>query len=226
MSIMGDSGRRLLSRRRATIEMAALAFAAAPMIRGVCRADTSSAATRIEEDWTLVIGTPNTVNHSPGVKMIMSTQGDLLGYSADYTINYHKEGDPAAFTAGGYGIELCSPNQTDPVITAGPSKDLLNTKGETLTWTQRLDLSNGKLTFSLWNGTSTTWGTNSGQILSVSAACTLTDLSNYDPTFSVAQSGPIWWPNRVTSLTLTEVRYYGANGNLINTDSTDRPAFP
>jgi hypothetical protein len=223
---MDHSGRRLLTRRQAGIEMAALAFAAVPMIRGVCRADTSSAATRIEEDWTLVIGMPNTVNHAPGVKMIMSTQGDLLGYSADYSINYHKEGDPAVFTAGGYGIELCSPNQTVPVITAGTSKDLLNTQGETLTWTQRLDLSNGTLTFSLWNGTSTTWGTNPGQILTVSAPCTLTDLSNYDPTFSVAQSGPTWWPDRVASLTLTEVRYFGPTGKLLNTDSNDRQAYP
>ncbi len=223
---MGHSGRRLLSRRRATIEMAALAFAAVPMMRGVCRADSSTTATRIEEDWTLVIGTPNSVNHAPGVKMIMSTQGDLLGYSADYSINYHKEGNPAAFAAGGYGIELCSPTQTAPVTTAGPGSDLLNTQGETLTWTQRLDLSNGTLTFSLWNGSSTTWGTTSGQILSVSSACSLADLSNYDPTFSVAQSGPTWWPDRVTSLTLTAVRYYNASATLINTDPTDRQAYP
>ena len=57
-------------------------------------------------------------------------------------------------------------------------------------------------------------------------AGTLADLGDYDPTFSVAQSGPTWWPDRVTSLTLTAVRYYNASGTLIKTDPTDRSAFP
>jgi hypothetical protein len=216
----------MLTRRRAGIEMAALTLAAVPMLRGICRANTDTTVMSIEEDWALVIGTPNTTNHAPGVKMIMSTQGDLLGYSADYSINYHKEGDPAVFTAGGYGIELCSPTQTLPTTTYKPGQGLLSTTGETLTWTQRLHLINGNLTFSLRNSSSTTWGTNPGLDLRVSSSCPLADLSNYDPTFSVAQSGPTWWPDRVTSLTLTEVRYYNTSGLLLNTDTTDRSAYP
>jgi hypothetical protein len=182
---------------------------------------------RIEEDWALVVGTPDPINHAPGVKMIMSTQGDLLGYSADYNINFNKSGNPSTFTPGGYSIDLCRPTNSTPITSVGPVNTLLNTPGETLTWTQRLRLNNGTLSFSLRNTSSTTWGSTIGKLLSVyTTGCPLADLTGYDPNFSVAQSGPIWWANRVTSLTLNQVRYYDATGLLLSTDTTVRSAYP
>jgi hypothetical protein len=223
---MNRSDRRLLSRRRAGIEMAACALAAWPFLGGTSRASTTASVERIEEDWVLLIGTPDQTNHAPGVKMIMSTQDDLLGYSADYSINFHKEGDPIGFKAGGFGIELCSPDSNTPINSPGPDSTMLNTAGEKLTWTQRLQLSNGTLSFSLRNTSSTTWGSNTGRVLKVSTNCPLSDLSNYDPAFSVANSGPVWWPDRVVSLTLVQVRYYDASANLLTTDAVSRPAYP
>ena len=219
-----ESGRPVS--RRAAIRTAALALAAIPLMRGTSRGGFQPGAEMIEEDWTLIIANPDKTNHAPGIKMIMSTQGDLLGYSADYGINYHKEGNPAAFAPGGYGIELCSPNSCQPTIVSSSEDDTLNTPGETLTWTQRLKLSNGTLTFSLRNTNSQTWDTVSGEVLSVSSPCDLADLSGYDPNFSALQSGPTWWPSRVTSLVMTAVRYYNATGQLLLIDPTDRSAYP
>jgi hypothetical protein len=126
---------------------------------------------------------------------------------------------------------IANPDKTNhapgiKMIISSPSRELLDTTGETLTWTQRLKLSNGNLTFSLRNTKSETWDSASGEILSVSTACDLADLSGYDPLFSALQSGPTWWPDRVTSLVMTAVRYYDAMGGLILTDPTDRAAYP
>ncbi len=223
---MRSEGPRLVSRRRAGIRMAALALGGLAAIRGVGRAGTIPGTMLVEEDWALTIGTPDPVNHAPGVKMIMSTQGDLLGYSADYSINFHKEGNPATFAVGGFGIEICSPDGSQPVSVSYPGGTLLNTVGEAITWTQRLKLKGGSLTFSLQNGQSTTWGSNPGEMLSVSANCSIADLSAYDPNFSAARSGPVWWPDRVTSLVLSAVRYYDKSGKLLFSDPTDRVAYP
>ena len=56
--------------------------------------------------------------------------------------------------------------------------------------------------------------------------CPLTDLSAYSSDLSVAESGPTWWPDRVTSLTLKAVRYYYSSGKLVRTDSTSYQAYP
>jgi hypothetical protein len=221
-----DHGDGRLISRRAAIKTAAMALAAIPLMRGTSRGGFVPATAMVEEDWILIIANPDQVNHAPGIKMIMSTQGDLLGYSADYGINYHKEGDPPTFAPGGFGIELCSPGACQPTIVSSSSEDKLNTPGERLTWTQRLKLSNGTLTFSLRNTKSETWDDVEGEVLSVSGPCDLADLSNYDPNFSAAQSGPTWWPSRVTSLVMTAVRYYDSMGQLIRTDPTDRSAYP
>ncbi len=215
-----------LNRRRAAIRIASGALALLPILREESRASTCSAVEQVEEDWTLVVGRPDTTNHAPGVKMIMSTQGDLLGYSADYNINFHKQGNPDVFIPGGFGIDLCDPTKSSPINVSGTSGALLNTQGETLSWTQRLQLSDGVLSFSLRNTSSTTWGSVNGTVLTVSTNCPLDDLSAYDPTQSVANSGPIWWRDRVTSLTLTQVRYYDGQKNLLSTDSTVRSAYP
>jgi hypothetical protein len=206
--------------------MATYALAALPILRGGSLALAGSAVESVEEDWSLVVGTPDKANNAPGVKMIMSPQADLLGYSADYNINFHKQGNPDAYIPGGYGIDLCDPTKSSPINVASTNGAFLNTPGETLTWTQRLRLSRGNLTFSLRNTSSTTWGTINGMVLSVSTTCPLADLSAYDPTQSVANSGPIWWRDRVTSLTLTQVRYYDVARNLLSTDSTVRSAYP
>src|SRR5258707_860538 len=142
---MNKSDPPLLSRRTAGIQMATYALAALPILRGTALAATVGPVESIEEDWTLVVGKPDISNHAPGVKMIMSPVGDLLSYCADYNINFHKQGNPDVFIAGGYGIDLCDPNRTSPINVSGSSGALLNTQGETLTWTQRLRLNAGSL---------------------------------------------------------------------------------
>lgn len=223
---MNKSEKLLLSRRSAGIRIAAYALAALPILRGTSRAAIAADIECIEEDWALVVGKPDMDNNAPGVKMIMSPVGDLLGYCADYNINFHKRGSPDVFIPGGFGIDLCDPYRSSPINVSGTNNAFLNTRGETLSWTQRLKLSDGKLSFSLRNTISTTWGSTDGEVLTVSTDCPLNDLSGYDPAMSVANSGPIWWRDRVISLTLNQVRYFDASQTLISADLIVRSAYP
>ena len=86
-----------------------------------------------------------------------------------------------------------------------------------------MSLSGGSVNVNVVNGQSTTWG-NFGQgegSLGVSLSSSVSDLSSYQPTYSVSKSGASWQANRVTSMTLLRVRYY-SGGQLISTDSTPR----
>ena len=63
--------------------------------------------------------------------------------------------------------------------------------GETITWTQRLSLSAGSLSFNVVNGQSTTWGQfGQGQgNLGLSVSSTLADLGGYKPDYSIVEVG-------------------------------------
>jgi hypothetical protein len=215
---------RKLNRRQAALKMAA-GLSAAALLQRSGRAATALPITRIEEDWTLQIGNPDPVNNAPLIKTVMSAQADLLGYCAFYDINYEMQGSPPKFVPGGFGIEMWNPSQSWPTTVSYPTSTLLKTANEKISWTQRLDLSQGKLSFGIWNGSSTTWGSASGQVLNVAMPCSMADLSGYSSSLSVAESGPTWWPDRVSSLVLKTVRYYDSSGKLTRTDSTGYQAY-
>jgi hypothetical protein len=161
------------------------------------------------------------------VKTVMSAQADLLGYCAFYDINYEMQGTPPKLVHGGFGIEMWNPGQQWPSTACYPTTTLLKYANELVTWTQRLDLSKEVLSFGIWNGSSQTWGTASGQVLSVSTSSVpYSDLSGYSPTVSVAESGPTWYPQLVTLLKLKTIRYYDSSGKLVSTDSTGYQAYP
>ena len=107
---------------------------------------------------------------------------------------------------------------------ASQGDDLLQTTGETITWTQRLSLtSSNTLTYQVVNGQSTTWGAF-GQAQGFPAltfTAQVSSLANYSPMTSVGNSGVGWQSNRVTQMTLTQVRYY-SGGQLVATDTTSR----
>lgn len=222
---MSDQVPRKITRRQAAMALTA-GVAGATLLGRSLPAATTYPITRIEEDWILLIGNPDPTNQAPLIKTVMSAQADLLGYCAFYDINYEMQGTPPKFVPGGFGIEMWNPQQTWPNTVYYPSNAQLKTANEKITWTQRLDLSKGSLSFSIWNGSSTTWGSASGQNMVVSMTCPLADLSGYTTSLSVAESGPTWWLDRVSSMTIKAVRYYDSTGKLTKTDSTLYPVYP
>jgi hypothetical protein len=98
-----------------------------------------------------------------------------------------------------------------------------STNSETITWTQRMSLASGTLTYKVLAGQSTTWG-QFGQAdtdLTVSVPCSASSLASYSADDSASRSTVSYGANRVTSMTLVQVRTY-QNGTLLSTDTKAR----
>ncbi|HWE40324.1 MAG TPA: hypothetical protein VG406_27480 [Isosphaeraceae bacterium] len=201
----------------ATLLTTALVLGAAPIV-GLALPSSTAIIDAVEEDWQLVVETPDPVEAGPQITTSMRpTVGDNASF-IDFDLNYREYPD---FDPGGMQIQVWSGE--DCVQTATQQTAQLDTPGETVSWTQRMSVSGGTITYNIVNGQSTTWGQfgqGEGQ-LSVSQASSVSSLSGYSPDDSVARSGVSWQSNHVTSLTLKQVRYYAA-GVLVNTDTTPR----
>jgi hypothetical protein len=180
---------------------------------------------QVEEDWQVVVASPDSGAIGPQVTMVMSPTSDPSAPFLTFDLNYR---DDPTWQPGGLQIkayDATSDPSTPPAVLGSDSQgnEVCQTDGETITWTQRLGVSGGSLNFNIVNGQSTTWGQfGQGQgTLSVSVASTGSDLGAYKPDYSVAKSGVSWQSNRVTSMTLLQVRYY-SGGKLVATDSTPR----
>ena len=174
---------------------------------------------QIEEDWQIVIGTPDATGAGPQMSTAMSPVSDGSTPFFVFDLNYR---DSPTFQPGGLQAQVWSGDQMLSSSTNG--SQVCNTTGETITWTQRMKISSGNVSFAVDSGKSTTWGKfGQGQQLNIggSFATSLADLSGYSPATSVANSGAGWERNRVTSMTLLRVRYY-AGGKLLSTDNTSR----
>jgi hypothetical protein len=185
----------------------------------IALAQTSPAPDQIQEDWQVVIGTPDPVGAGPQISTSMSPVPDGSTPFFVFDLNYQ---DSPTFVPGGMQVQVWSGDQLLSSATKGTAQ--CTTTGETITWTQSMSLSSGSINIGINSGKSTTWGKfGQGQQLNVNGSFTssLTSLSQYSPSTSVANSGVGWQPNRVTSMTLLQVRYY-AGGKLLSKDTTSR----
>jgi hypothetical protein len=175
---------------------------------------------RVEEDWALVIDTPDTTANGPQITTTMSAFGDnTAGPYPAFDMNYREY---PSYGPGGMQVQVWSGESLVGLSTKGRSQ--LNTPGETITWTQAMSIDgSGTVTYSIKSGVSTTWGAfGQGNALnSVSFSTSLTSLAAYSPGVSIANSGATWQSNHVMSLAVVQVRYY-SNGSLILTDTTRR----
>jgi hypothetical protein len=173
---------------------------------------------QIQEDWQLVVGTPDIAGVGPQITTSMSPVSDNSTPFAAFDLNYREFPD---FQPGGVQVQVWSGN--DVLATATHEGSQFQTAGETITWTQRMTIDQtGTVTYHVMNGQSTTWGNfTKNAHLTVTFPTSVDNLGGYTPAASVANSGASWESNYVTQLTLVRVRYYSA-GQLIATDTTPR----
>jgi hypothetical protein len=186
---------------------------------GDVRAQTSTPPDQIQEDWQVVIGTPDTTGAGPQISTALSPVSDGSTPFFVFNLNYR---EAPTFSPGGLEVQVWSGDTMTSSATRGTAQ--CSTTGETITWTQSISLSSGTISFAINSGKSTTWGRfGQGQQLSLGNSFTtsLSSLSGYSPATTVANSGVGWEPNCVTSMTLLQVRYY-AGGKLLSTDKTTR----
>jgi len=173
---------------------------------------------RVEEDWELVVGDPDPTADAPQVICVISPQGNVSGVYGAFELNARSIPD---FMAGGLQLQVWE-GDTALSDRRHPNGVLMQTTGETVTWTQSMELSDGALTFDVTDGSSSTWGGFGGEgYLRATVNTALTNLNNYNPVVSVANSGVSFAGNRVTSLVLKQVRLELSDGQVI-VDDTDR----
>lgn len=162
--------------------------------------------TAIEEDWQLIIDTPNASRSSPQLNCLISTTGNTLSVYAVLLINQH------ASKGGSLELQLWNGPTLLDSSNLG-SYESFGTPGEKIEWTTRMELANnGVLTVQILNGTSTTWGKFGGKTeLVVSKQTSLQDLNAYDPNVTTDASGVEYGNSRVSKLTLRKLRVYTGN---------------
>jgi len=217
-------GQKRRTRHFATVTTAVLVSLLSVLVPWqLARADglAGSPVIAVEEDWELVVGEPDPDTLAPQATVVCSPIGNPDVLYAALDLNHHSQFD---FSSGGLQLQLWANNQ--PLQTANSNANgRLNQHNETITWTQRMSVDSGNLTFSIVNGHSATWGSFGGAgELSITAGTTLADLSGYNPEVSERNSGIGFASNRVQSLTLKKVRRITASG-VINEDSTPHDVF-
>jgi len=185
---------------------------------GLAVAQTSPHVVQVEERWELVVGAPDPDSSGPQVTTVISPVDDVAGVYAALDLNHHSLPE---FTPGGLQLQLWN-NELPLAYRQFPAPAVMAAAGEHVEWTQSIKLDEGKLTFEIREGHSTSWGNFGGQGYLKASVCTgLENLDQYDPAVSVANSGVGYAANRVQSLVLKGVRLTFSTGDVLE-DHTAR----
>jgi hypothetical protein len=168
---------------------------------------------RIEEDWELVLNTPDTVNASPQIVLEMTpeTGSPLTGL---FLINY---GDTPDFSIGGFQLQLWRSGTN--VATESFACPPFDVPGETIAFTLSLDRqSAGRLSYGIMRGTCKAWK-DLGKLPDVTCTDQTSVFANYDSQNSVKNAQILCGEQRIKSLRLVQVRKYYANSKRVDTES-------
>ena len=165
----------------------------------------------VEEQWEFQIGVPDINSNGPQIAMAMSPDNRTTGKHFALTINHRSV---PSYAPGGIQVQLW---QGEEALSSrdGPKVSQLQNTDEVVTWSQRLSVSEGVLTFEVTDGTSTTWGSFGGQgYLKETTTTDLPNLNGYRPYSSLKESGVTYAGNRVKYLTLKRIRWTMSNGDV------------
>ena len=183
---------------------------------GTAHAQSPLAVTEVQEDWELVVDTPDPNSSGPQVTCSIAPHAADDSLYAAFELNhrtlpeFERGGMQLQMWSGAYNIDN-NPN---------PQQQIMSTSGETVTWTMSMKRSGENLTFEVQNGHSTTWGNFGGQgYLRSSQPSDLENLNAYSPEDTIDNSGVGFGSNRVHSLTLKRVRYIFSNGDVVTDDA-------
>jgi hypothetical protein len=203
---------------------AALSFLGLGASLGLAQTASSTVADQVEEDWMVVINDPDPESTGPQITTCLSPVSGSSAFVA-FCLNYRDDPEwkPGGLQIKAYGEAIGASRDRPLVASDTANTEPFQTVGETITWTQRISISSGTLSYTVHNGASTTWGSFGQEQgnLGVSYPTSLSDLGSYRSDDSVTLSAAGWQANRVKSMSLLRVRYY-KGGSLISTDATLR----
>ena len=179
-------------------------------------AESPLAVTGVEEDWELVVGTPDPNSSGPQITCSIAPRADDDTLYAAFELNHRTLPE---FARGGMQLQVWSGSfnvENNPY----PHHQIMSASGETVRWTMSMRLVGDNLTFEVKQGESSTWGSFGGQgYLRASVPCDASNLNFYSADDSVQNSGVGFASNRVQSLILKRVRYSLSNGDVITDDA-------
>ena len=165
----------------------------------------------IEEHWELSVGRPTPDRSSPQASMVMAPGLDLNSTFFIFTLNHKSLPD---FSAGGMQVQKWEGENLQDIHN-GPQAGTLDREEETISWTQRMTIQNGLLSYEILNGSSQTWSTFGGEgYLKMSTATSLNNLNNYRVANSLGESEVGYAGNRVESLLLRKLRWVTDDGEV------------
>jgi hypothetical protein len=165
---------------------------------------------RVEEDWELVVSTPQTSSNSPQVTCAMSPVGSDTQPYMSFELNHQSQPE---YEVGGLHVHSWSGEFLRGSAHSQPQV-VCQTSDELISWTQAMSVSSGTLTYAVINGSSTTWGSFGNGDLQVQVSTSLTNLNAYSIQNSLDSSGVGFGSNRVDSLILKRVRYVTDAGDV------------
>ena len=174
------------------------------MVQPIFAEDNIPQIIRVEEDWELMVSTPDPNRDSPQISTWMSPTNSLGGEYFGVDINHAQR---AGYAGGGFQTKRMNGSQLieDRWGNMGAK---LQIEGETIRWTQLLAVIEQDVVFAVKNGTSTSWGNFGGPETLIRIPLSPGNLNDYDPNLSCESSGVGYAWNRVASLKLLRVRLY------------------
>jgi len=187
---------------------------------------------RIEEEWELQVRMPDNDVTAPQIITAFTPLENLAGIHATFEINHIAS---VAFASGGLHLSTWCGETHLAVVHAGNFASMF-TDGETVRWTQSIEVADGELTFEIKDGSSprepnmppqtsvnrfqncaldaksNAFGGNGS--LRLQLASTLENLDSYRPTASISNSEVSYAGNRVQNLSMKRVRYIRASGHV------------
>lgn len=164
---------------------------------------------RIEEDWELVLNTPDLSFPTPQIVMTMKP-ARTSSKSCLFLVNHH---DNPSFKAGGGQIQLWDAGLRSYKSFTGPT--LINV-GERVTWTQYMQRDGSRIYFGLSAVDGDAWGTNTPETLGgpIYWIDGNPEFWNYDSGVSTEEAAITFGPERVELLRLVQVRKYKKDGSF------------
>lgn len=163
---------------------------------------------RIEEDWELLVTTPETSSNSPQVTCAMSADATDESDYMSFELNYQSQ---PSYAIGGLHLHAWAGDYLRG-STHTQSERPVQDSDEQISWTQCMAVSDGQLTYEITNGVSTTWGSFGTGELKLIVPTDRTDLHNYRVEWSLSGSGVGFGANRVSAFRLTKARFFTDTG--------------
>lgn len=163
---------------------------------------------RVEEDWVLVVETPDPLQDAPQVSTWMSPHHSL---TEDYFGVDFNHAQRSGYDGGGFQTKAMHDATVidERLLNHGQNLNIVN---ETVKWTQVLAIDNRKLIFSIKNGSSISWGSFGGSDTEIRRPTSMDNLNSYNPKISCESSGVGYAANRVASLKLSKIRLVTETG--------------